>query len=245
MLYLKVVTNQTIKNLDSCDVLHGQFKFVGTIDSTKMANLYINDENMLPLVLESGDISIEISQTQQTVSGTPLNDKLFAFLKSYDQLQNQSYELIHKHDIAIMDGSNMDVVNRQLSEEYILINERLDKLITSFITENFDNVLGPGVFMMVTNDYPYPVLTPWIDDIMSKATPTFKRDPYVSAYIAEAQRIQNIKNGLEAPVDAPRHPPLADGPMPPTPNQMAQPPHGNPARHDTRPLTTNSTTSQQ
>ncbi len=240
MLYLKVVKDQTMKNLDSCDVLHGQFSFAGNIDSVKMASLYVNEENMMPVVLESGEITIQITQTQQTVSGTPLNDKLFAFLKSYDQLQNQSYELVHKHDIAIMDGSNMDIVNRQLSEEYILINERLDKLVTTFITDNFDNVLGPGVFMMVTNGYPYPVFTPWIDDIMSRATKTFKNDPYVKAYVEEAKRIQNIQNGLEDPSMPPKNTTFT--PPPPPENMERQVPDASsvadiPQRENTDPST--------
>jgi len=68
--------------------------------------------------------------------------------------------------------------------------------VTNFIVENFDNVLGPGVFMMLTGSYPYPVLTPQIEDIMSKATKKFKEDPYVKLYYKTANEIQAQQNGL-------------------------------------------------
>lgn len=222
MLYLKVVRNNDLKNVDSCDVVHGQFTFDGTIDSVKMASIYMDNESVMPLVLEGGDINIKINNTQQTVTGTPLNDKLFKFIKKYDQLQNQSMELVHKHDRAIMNGSDMNAVNAQLSKQADQINQRMDELVTNFITENFDNVLGPGVFMMVTNGFQYPELTPWIEDIMSRATAKFKNDPYVKEYYAAAQRNQNIMNGIENPGPQPQQ---ASGPAPapPTPNEMAQP----------------------
>lgn len=197
-LFLKVVKQQAPHNVDSCDVVHGKFTFAGTVDSAAMATISTEQENMMPVVIESGDIKVQISaRGAAQASGTPMNDKLYDFLSRYDQLQMQSMELIRKHDQAIMDGNDMNVVEQQISQEYLLINQRLDSLITTFISDNFNNVLGPGVFMMMTSSYDYPVFTPWIDDLISKATTYFKNDPYVKAYIHDAQRIQNIQNGME------------------------------------------------
>lgn len=225
LLYLKVVKDNTLKKIDSCEVVHGQFCFSGNIDSVKMANIYMDDESVMPVVLEDGDITIKIDNTQQMISGTPLNDELYRFMKSFDQLQNQSMELVHKHDQAIMDGSDMSVVNRKLRDEAEQIDQKIDELITGFITENFDNVLGPGVFMMVTANYPYPELTPWIEDIMSKATDNFKNDSYVKGYMEAAQKNQNIMNGMDTPADEPSVAPVQTfgEPAPPTPNQLAEP----------------------
>ena len=58
MLYLKILKNNEFKNIDSCDVVHGQFHFCGNLDSVKMANIFMDDEAVLPLVLESGDINV-------------------------------------------------------------------------------------------------------------------------------------------------------------------------------------------
>ena len=195
MLYLKILKDNNFKSIDSCDVLHGQFHFEGNLDSVKMGNIFMDDEPVLPLVLECGDINVKLDDAQQIVSGTPLNDKLFGFFKKYQQLQNQQRELVHKHDQAIMDGSDMNVVTQKLNAEAIQLSEQEDKLITSFVTENFDNVLGAGVFFLVTMGNQYPMLSPWIEDIMSKATDYFKNDPYVKDYYKKAQENQEIMNG--------------------------------------------------
>lgn len=227
MLYLKILKNNDFKNIDSCDVVHGQFHFDGNLDSVRMANIFMDDEAVLPLVLESGDINVKLDDAQQVVSGTPLNDKLFKFFKKYQQLQNQQMELVHKHDQAIMNGSDMEMVTRKLNEEAIHLADQEDKLVTSFVTENFDNVLGPGVFFMVTMRNQYPMLSPWIEDIMSKATEHFKNDPYVKDYYQKAQENEQIMNGTRdagqdaSAMQAPQVDPNA-APAP-TANDLAKP----------------------
>ena len=227
MLYLKILKNNDFKNIDSCDVVHGQFHFDGNLDSVRMANIFMDDEAVLPLVLESGDINVKLDDAQQIVSGTPLNDKLFKFFKKYQQLQNQQMELVHKHDQAIMNGSDMELVTRKLNEEAIQLADQEGKLVTSFVTENFDNVLGPGVFFMVTMRNQYPMLSPWIEDIMSKATEHFKNDPYVKDYYQKAQENEQIMNGTRdagqdaSTMQAPQVDPNA-APAP-TANDLAKP----------------------
>ena len=221
MLYLKVLKDNEMAKLDSCDVVHGKFAFSGSLDSTKMASIFIDDESILPVVLEAGDITISISSTKQVASGTQLNDKLFDFLRQYDQLQAQSLELVHRHDQAIMNGNDMVATVQQLQKEYIVINQRLDTLVTNFITDNFDNVLGASVFMMVTNTE-VPELSPWVEVIMSKATDYFKNHPYVRWYMETAKHVQNIQNGMEE-MPMPMTPPNQSMTQPPSPNQMAQP----------------------
>ena len=225
MLYLKILKDNDFKKIDSCDVVHGQFHFTGSFDSVRMASIFMDDESVLPLVLESGDISILFDNTQQTVSGTPLNDELFRFFSRWNQRRSERLELVHRHDQAIMNGSDMAQVVNELNAESIRLSAQEDSLVTTFVTENFDNVLGPGVFMMVTVGNRYPQLTPWIEDIMSKATDNFKNDAYVKNYYETARENQEIMNGLR---DAPQvqqplpaqQPPVTPAP---TPNQLATP----------------------
>ena len=197
MLYLKVMKNNRFKNVDSCEVVNGQFHFSGNADSVRMANIFMDDESVMPLVLERGDITVRIDNTEMNVSGTPLNELLFKFLNQYNQLKGRQSELVHRHDQAIMDGKDMVAVTSELNAEAMKISQEEDSLVTSFVTENFDNVLGPGVFFMVTNTTMYPQLTPWIEDIMSKATDHFKNDPYVKDYYEKAQENQAIMNGMK------------------------------------------------
>ena len=228
MLYLKAYSNSDMKTIDSCDVVHGQFQFSGSLDSTKLVTLFMDEESLMPVVLEHGDITIKIDNGQQKVSGTPLNDKLSKFIEKYNQLDVQMNELGHKQSQAIMNGEDENVTNARLAQEARQIAEKEDKLITSFIEENFDNVLGPGVFFMMTAGNRYPELAPWIEDIMSKATTNFKNDPYVKDYYEKAQQNQNIMNGMATP-DMPAPPEIQNGPQPdvPTPNELAQPESGN------------------
>lgn len=223
-LYLKVYKDTLLRSLDSCDVVHGQFQFQGSIDSVRVANIFIDDKPGLPVVLEDGDIVIKIDNTQEKVTGTLLNDRLTEFREKFTQLMSQSMDLVHRHDQAIMNGKDMDEVNAKLAAEDASINQKMDHLVTTFVTENFDNILGPYVFLNTCmSRYEVPMLDPWIEDIMSKATDKFKNDAEVKRYYEAAQQNQNIMNGLED--GAQPHPqaevaPPVDGP---TPNELAAP----------------------
>ena len=195
-LYLKAIKAGELKNIDSCDVVHGQFHFNGLLDTVRMTTLFMDDEGIMPVVLEKGEISIHIDNASRKVSGTPLNDELYEFLNRHDQLDNEMSELTHRHSQMLLEGQDEDAIIQQLSLEAARIAQQEDSLVTNFIIDNFDNVLGPGVFMMMTGSYPYPVLTPQIEDIMSKATAKFKNDPYVKEYYQTANEIQARENGL-------------------------------------------------
>ncbi len=195
MLFLKAYDGEDMSDVDSCDIIHGKFQFRGALDSIKIVTLFMDDMSLVPVVLENGEISIRLDNTQQRVSGTPLNEKLFDFIERYSQLESEYGDLGHMQTQAIMDGDDLGAVNQRIVELAGEIAEREDALVTSFIVENFDNVLGPGVFFMVTASHRYPELSPWIEDIMSKATDNFKNDPYVRDYYMKAQQNQAIMNG--------------------------------------------------
>jgi hypothetical protein len=196
-LYLKAVKNNDLQNIDSCEVVHGEFQFVGLLDTVRMVSLFMDDESIMPLVLEEGDIVIRIDNAVQSVGGTPLNDSLFVFIDKHNQLTNRMSELGHRQSQMLLDGIDENQINRQLNAEADLIAAEEDKLVTKFICDNFDNVLGPGIFMMITSQYRYPILTPQIEDIMSKATDKFKSDPYVRDYYQTAQENEARMNGTK------------------------------------------------
>ena len=192
-LYLKAIKNNELKNIDSCDVVHGQFHFNGVLDTVRMVNLFMDDESIMPVVLEAGEITIKIDNASQKVGGTPLNDKLYEFIDKHNQLDNQMNELAHKQSRMMLDGIDEATINIEAAR----IAKEEDKLVTSFIVDNFDNVLGPGVFMMITSGFQYPILTPQIEDIMSKATDKFKNHPYVRDYYKTATENEARMQGLE------------------------------------------------
>ena len=240
-LYLKTDQADSLIDLDSCDVVHGQFDFHGTVDSTKIAQIFMDDINLqFPVVIEKGDITVKLDNTQQRVSGTPLNDKLNDFWTKFIQLRNQYAEIDHEESAAIMNGHDEETVNAQLIKKALGVYDKGDKLFTKFITENFNNILGPWCFLtrinyettpnaypVWMNDYMYTnainQLPSWIEYIMSKATDTFKQNPQVKAFYTDFLQAQKEMNGMVDPAgtnDAAGTTPNA-AVAPPTPAQMA------------------------
>lgn len=120
----------------------------------QIVQVYMDDVNLqFPLVLEEGDIILKLDNTQQSVSGTPLNDKINAFWRKFTQLRNQYVEIDHEEGVAIMNGHDEEATNTRLIKKALKVYANTDKLFTNFVTENFDNPLAPwGFLTRVTYD---------------------------------------------------------------------------------------------
>jgi len=186
-LYLKVIQDDEFVSIDSCEVVHGVFSFSGTVDSVQMAMLFMDDTQILPLVLESGNVSVDINEAVQKISGTPLNEKLYVYIDKRTQIENEAAELPHRYSQMIMDGYDEADIQILLSKQQQILVGRMDSLDTHFVKENFDNVLGPGVFMSIVSNNPYPVLTPQLEDILSSAPASFKENATIKKFLDEAE----------------------------------------------------------
>lgn len=208
-LYLKVMQDADVKNIDSCDVVHGQFVFTGTIDTVRIASLFMNDIQVRPIVLEQGDITMHIDYTSYDVKGTQLNDRMTTFLNESNKIQSQLRELGQEEYEGYANNKDMDEVYSSINKKMAALDDQYEKLLTKFVEDNFDNVLGPWAFSLYAIRYQYPMLDDWIEFIMSKATEKFKNDPIIRDYYEAALKNQNIMNGTETPVSAE---PLAPAP---------------------------------
>ena len=182
MLYLKVFKDNDMCSIDSARVVHGRFDFRGAMDSVMMASLYMDDQSIMPVVLEEGVVSLKLAEVLQSATGTPLSDTLQNFVTRKTQLDARLEELSHKESRMVMDGMDHEEVLRILGREAAEINEENDRLVTRFISRNYDNVLGPGIFMILTSNMPYPILNPQIEAIFTQATPYFLSHPYVKEF---------------------------------------------------------------
>lgn len=187
MLYLKAYKDDDLIDIDSSDVVHGKFGFVGELDSVMMVNLFLGDECVMPVVLGPERLEVHIAIARQYVTGSALNDTLYSFILKKNRIDNEIAELPHKEARMIMDGIDEDIIDLRLNDEAKRLTLQNDRLVTNFITSNFDNVLGAGIFMIMTSNYPYPVITPQIEEILTKATPYFKHDVYVRNYVRAAR----------------------------------------------------------
>jgi len=188
MLTLKVYVDGEMQSIDSTRVVHGRFSFVGGMDSTMLANVFLGDLSIMPIVLEAGEVKLQINEAQQSATGTPLNDTLSGFILHKTQLDARMAELPHLESQMIMDGTDYDEIMFELRKMSRQIADENDKLVTRFIRDNYNNVLGPGIFMILTSSLPYPILTPQIEEIILSAPPYFLGHPYVKKYIEEAKQ---------------------------------------------------------
>ncbi len=80
MLTLKGYVDGEMRSIDSTRVVHGRFSFGGGMDSTMLANVFWGNVSLMPIVLEAGEVKLDIGETQQSATGTPLNDTLSGFI---------------------------------------------------------------------------------------------------------------------------------------------------------------------
>ena len=123
----------------------------------------------------------------------------------------------------ILEGIDEAQIVQEVQAEAQQIAEEREQLMTNSIIENFDNALGPYLFEMLTSVYRYPILTPQIEYIMSKATKKFKRDPYVNDYYTTAQENEKRMQGFDvdgtpapaasSPVDTTANAPVVNVPQ--------------------------------
>lgn len=191
-MFLTTFEDSRMSEIDSATVLHGKFTFDNTTEKPRMAFLQMEGirDVLLPIVIEEGDIKVSINKTGTKREGTLLNERLNHFVKVQDSLKYQLIEMEREYDRAFMDSEDMGEVYERLRQKSKEINEQLDLLITTSIKENFDNVLGPGIFMMQTIGL-HPENYPWVTAIMLDAPESFKNDEYVRFYFQEVKRELN------------------------------------------------------
>lgn len=191
-LYLRGYLNESMVTIDSCTVQHGRIHFSGALDSAQMCTISMEEEGVLPLVLENGIISLTLNDYKQNVTGSPMNDTLYNFIRLKTQLENEINQLTEqRYDIIAAGFGDVFSECQKINEKCENILLKNDKLVTSFILNNSDNILGPGVFMILTHNFPFPRFTPQIEDILNHAKPYFQNHPYVKRYVEEATKNQH------------------------------------------------------
>lgn len=187
MLYVKVLKDGQWVKHDSAEVIHGNFKLKGEVDSVMMATLYMGNEAIMPLVLEDGRIKLTLSETEMKAEGTTMNERLYSFIAKKNSFDEQMDDLGTKEAQMVMDGGDLAEIHNRLTHEGEALARQRDELIKHFICANFENILGPGVFLMWCSNMPYPVVTPSIAEILKKAPDSFKRDKLVAEFVSKAR----------------------------------------------------------
>lgn len=187
-LYMRVYADGDLQVIDSARIQHGKFQFQGMVpDSAVMACLFLGEESLMPIALDGSPLEVKLDAADRKVTGSELNDTLFAFIARKTVLDVQLAELPRRESRMILDGMDHREIVRLLSDEAAILNRQEDALVSKFIKDNMHNCLAPGVFMIVTSNFPYPVLNPTIEEIIALGSPSFLNDAYVKDYIRMAK----------------------------------------------------------
>lgn len=191
MLFVKVLSGDQLVSVDSAEVIHGYFQMEGKIDSVVLASLYMDEECIMPLVLEEGNINIQINNIGISIKGTPLNDSFNDFIEAKTAIDDKAYEVEREESRMIMDGVDLHTVQSEIDKQRTEVAQQMDNLVKAFIQNNYENVLGSGVFIMIGNSLPYPFLTPMMEDIVKEAPEAFKNNYLIKNYITLAQEYKD------------------------------------------------------
>lgn len=187
-LYLRVPSDgkSSPVNIDSCEVIHGRFTFGGAVDSIAVARLCMGNTSFMPVVIENGELTISVENARQYATGGPLNNKLYAFLEKRNALEEDIWQVEQSGIQMMREGKNPEDVRHKLSAKVYNLGQKIEKLETNFVTDNFDNALGPGYFIMLCDQQPLPVITPQMHTILEAAPSTFFNHPYIRHYLIMA-----------------------------------------------------------
>lgn len=87
----------------------------------------------------------------------------------------------------VLDGANLEDIHGELEREGKELVKEMNDYVKQFIVDNYENVLGPSVFMMMCSTLPYPIMTPQIKDIMRTAPLAFKENELVKDFLSKAK----------------------------------------------------------
>ena len=120
--------------------------------------------------------------------------KLYDFVGKKNSLDDRAYEVERLESRLIMDGKSIEEVETEINRERDNLAKEMDELVKSFIQTNYENVLGPGVFIMLCNGFPYPLMTPLLEEIVDNAPETFKNHGLIKEYVDAARSNLEILN---------------------------------------------------
>lgn len=116
-----------------------------------------------------------------------MNDSFNEFIIKKTSLEDRAYEVERMESRMIMDGKDPKFIQEEMEKQRTALGNDMDDLAKTFIQENYNNVLGTGVFLMLCNGFPYPVLTPIMEEIINDAPDSFKNNPMIKEYVSVAR----------------------------------------------------------
>lgn len=188
MIYLRSFEDRRWVTKDSAEIVHGSFSMEGEVDSAQIVSIFMDGESFMPMVLESGTIEVAITPMGIDVKGTVLNEKLYDFIRRKGELDLQVQEASRIENRLILDGASADEARAKAEEKAAQVTQEIQQLTKDFIMANSQNILGPSVFLMVCgSSFPYPYLTPDLEELYESAPLSFQNHEEVKEYVSRAR----------------------------------------------------------
>lgn len=175
------------RTLDSCEILHGQFLMKGKTDSTLIATLFLDEQPMMPIILEPGKIDVTVSNIKLKAGGTPLNDSLYQFIAQKYKLDLRAIEFERMEAQMILNGYDQHTIQQRVDSTYQALRNEMQNLVLNFIGKNYDNALSLCGFSMLCNGLPRPIITPLIQAVIDDAPEPFLSHPTISRFLQSAR----------------------------------------------------------
>ncbi len=175
-------------SIDSCEVVHGKFNFIGFIDSIMMVELCMDEECMMPVVLENAEHEIHMDHAGHRVSGGPLNERLYNFFKKRDRLENELWEVQQQYIRMIRKGKSAEEIHEKTASRRERLSPEIVALETHIRYDNYNNVLGPGFFLFLAGQYQRPIITPQMRTILQDAPPVFMEHPCIVRFVNSVEQ---------------------------------------------------------
>lgn len=185
--YLKIEENGKWNIVDSCEILHGKFEMCGNVSTPFVSSLFIGDEAVMPVVIENGNIIVDIDNQNAAVRGTALNNHLSDFIERKGQLEITMAAIERKEAQMILDGHTAESAAAYVRDSIAAVGLSLDNYVEEFIKQHYNTVLGPCVFRLLCSTMPYPFITTQIERILADAPQVFLDDDFVKEFVKVAE----------------------------------------------------------
>lgn len=190
-VYLKELVDDKWICIDSTIIKENSFEFVGEIKEPKIVNIYIEEYSIMPVVIERGEINIKHRNNNLIAEGTKLNNELYNFIGKRNAIENALRNLYKTEIKMSFEGEDPEYIREVISHKDDSLTKEKETLIKDFFKDNYTNILGPNVFIMLSQLLPYPQVTPLMDEVLKEAPKSFKNHPYVKEYLKAA--LENSK----------------------------------------------------
>ena len=165
-VYLAQLTNTNLDYIDSVDIKGGRFELVGKQDTPIVRFLFYplpeGGEDILPMVLENGGISVEIGSRDARVSGTELNDAMQAYKDEFDDVSRRAEKFFYSpRDVNSMSAEARDSIQAVADA----LTGEISQVLLRHMRTNIENPIGSFLISTSGRMCPPAELCKFIDSV--------------------------------------------------------------------------------